>query len=50
MTLFQQAFIERTRWNLVMAGSTLMLFPVILVFFMAQHFFIQGIAVSGIKG
>ena len=50
LTLFQQAFIGRTRWNLVMAGSTLMLFLVILVFFMAQHFFIQGIAVSGIKG
>lgn len=47
---FQQTFIGRTRWNLVMAGSTLMLFPVILVFFMAQHFFIQGIAVFGIKG
>ena len=50
LALFQQAFIGRTRWNLVMAGSTLMLFPVILVFFMAQPFFIQGIAVAGIKG
>lgn len=50
LALFQQAFIGRTRWNLVMAGSTLMLFPVIPMFFMAQHFFIQGIAVSGIKG
>lgn len=36
-------------WGLAMAGSTLMILPVILVFFMAQRFFIQGIAVSGIK-
>ena len=50
LALFQQAFIGRTCWNLVMAGSTLMLFSVTLVFLMAQHFFIQGIAVSGIKG
>ena len=33
-----------------MAGSTLMILPVIPVFCMAQRFFIQGIAVSGIKG
>ncbi len=33
-----------------MVGSTLMILLVILVFFTAQHFFIQGIAVSGIKG
>ena len=50
LALFQQAFIGSTRWDLVMAGSTLMLFPVIPMFFMAQHFFIQGIAVSDIKG
>lgn len=50
LDLFQQAFIGRTRWNLAMAGSTLMILPVIPVFFMAQHFFTQGIAVSGIKG
>lgn len=44
LALFQQAFIGHTRSDLVMAGSTLMLLPVMLVFF------IQGIAVSGIKG
>ena len=46
----RQAFIGRARWDQVLAGSTLMILPEILVFFMAQHFFIQGIAVSGIKG
>ena len=29
-------------WGLAMAGSTLMILPVILVFFMAQRFFIQA--------
>lgn len=46
--LFQQAFIRRVRWDL--AGSTLMILPVILVLFITQRFFIQGIAVSSIKG
>ncbi len=50
LALFRQAFIGRTRWDLIMAASTAMILPVILVFFMAQRFFIQGIAVSGIKG
>lgn len=48
--LFQQAFIRRVRWDLVMVGSTLMILPVILVLFITQRFFIQGIAVSSIKG
>jgi multiple sugar transport system permease protein len=50
LALFQQAFIGRTRWGLMLEGSTLTILPVILVFFMAQHFFIQGITVSGTKG
>ena len=50
LALFRQTFIGRTRWDLVIAGSTLMILPVILVYIMARHFFIQGIAVSGIKG
>ena len=35
LALFQQAFIGHTRWDLVMAGSTLTILAVILVFFMA---------------
>lgn len=50
LALFRNAFIGRTRWDLIMAGSTAMIAPVVLVFFLAQRFFIQGIAVSGIKG
>lgn len=50
LALFRNAFIGRTRWDLIMAGSTAMIIPVVAVFFMAQRFFVQGIAVSGIKG
>jgi ABC-type glycerol-3-phosphate transport system permease component len=38
-----------TRWELVMAGSVLSIVPMILVFFVGQKYFVQGIALSGIK-
>lgn len=37
-------------WNVVMAGSVLFMLPVIVIFFLAQRVFIQGITVTGIKG
>jgi multiple sugar transport system permease protein len=39
-----------TEWNLLMAGSLLILTPVIVLFFLAQKTFIQGIATTGMKG
>jgi multiple sugar transport system permease protein len=39
-----------TQWNLLMAAATVVILPVLLVFFFAQKVFIQGIATSGIKG
>ncbi len=36
--------------QLLMAASTLMMLPCILIFFFAQRLFIQGIVVSGVKG
>jgi ABC-type glycerol-3-phosphate transport system permease component len=38
-----------TPWNLLMAASTLVILPVVVVFFLAQKVFIQGIATSGLK-
>jgi len=38
------------RWNLMMAASAAMVLPVILVFFLAQRYFVQGIVMSGLKG
>ena len=50
LAMFRTAFAGRTRWDLLMAASTMMIVPVILVFFVAQRYFIQGIAISGLKG
>ncbi len=38
-----------TDWNLLMAASMLVMLPVILLFFVAQKTFIQGIATTGLK-
>jgi multiple sugar transport system permease protein len=34
----------------LMAASTLVLIPVLLIFFLAQRYFVQGIVMTGIKG
>ncbi len=38
-----------TEWNLLMAGSVLIILPVLILFFLTQRTFIQGIATTGIK-
>ena len=38
-----------TEWNVLMAGATLVIVPVVLLFFLTQRVFIQGIATTGIK-
>ena len=42
--------VMRTEWNLLMAASTAMILPVILLFFFAQRYFIDGVVLSGLKG
>ncbi len=37
-------------WNLLMVGATIALLPVLIVFFFAQRFFIEGITLTGLKG
>lgn len=39
-----------TPWNQLMAASTLIVLPVVVLFLFAQRTFIRGIATSGIKG
>jgi multiple sugar transport system permease protein len=39
-----------TQWGLLMAASTVATLPIILLFFLTQRTFIQGISLSGIKG
>ncbi|MCA9881923.1 MAG: carbohydrate ABC transporter permease [Anaerolineae bacterium] len=37
-------------WGHLMAASTLMILPIIVLFFVAQKYFIKGIALGGLKG
>ena len=39
-----------TSWNLMMAASTAMILPLLVLFFFAQRYFISGIQMSGIAG
>lgn len=39
-----------TEWHLLMAASLVAMIPVLLIFFFAQKYFIQGIVFTGIKG
>lgn len=47
---FYQSQHGGTQWNLLMAATTIVVAPVILLFFFAQKQFIQGIALTGLKG
>jgi multiple sugar transport system permease protein len=37
-------------WNLTMAASILFMLPVIVLFFLAQRVFVEGVTLSGVKG
>lgn len=39
-----------TSWSLLMAATTVVIAPVIVLFFFTQRLFIQGIALTGLKG
>lgn len=45
-----QGYMQQPRWNLLMAASTILTLPVLVLFFFAQRLFIGGITVTGIKG
>jgi multiple sugar transport system permease protein len=42
--------VQDVSWDLQLAASTAMILPVILLFFFAQRYFIQGIVMTGLKG
>lgn len=44
---FQGTYV--TQWNQLMAGSLITMLPILLVFIFAQKYFIEGIAMSGLK-
>ena len=39
-----------TEWGLMMAGATLTTFPLVILFFFAQRYFLEGIKLTGLKG
>jgi multiple sugar transport system permease protein len=47
---FRGTMFSRTRWDLLMAFSTSMTVPVLVVFFLAQRYFVQGVVLTGLKG
>lgn len=52
ITLLLKAFRGRTNlnWGEIMAGSTVAVLPIIVFYLFSQKFFVEGIALSGIKG
>ena len=37
-------------WNLTMAATIIAMIPVVLIFFLAQRIFVQGVTLTGVKG
>ncbi len=47
---FYQSQHGGTEWHLLMAAATIVVLPIIVLFFFTQRTFIQGVAVTGMKG
>ncbi|BAJ31255.1 carbohydrate ABC transporter permease [Kitasatospora setae] len=41
---------HHTNWNLTMAATLLVLAPVMILFFLAQRAFVEGVTLTGVKG
>jgi multiple sugar transport system permease protein len=52
LTIALSEFTQRhgTEWNLTMAASILFMLPVIVLFFLAQRVFVEGVTLTGVKG
>jgi multiple sugar transport system permease protein len=48
LAAFQGA--HQTRWTLLMAGNVVALAPMLLIFVLAQRWFVQSLAATGVKG
>jgi len=42
--------LHHTDWTLLMAGSLMMILPILIVFIINQRYFVEGIKLTGIKG
>jgi len=41
---------HHTQWNLTMAATLIFMVPVVVIFFLAQRVFIEGVTLTGVKG
>jgi len=48
--LAQFRTVYQVQWNLTMAATLLFMAPVIIVFFLAQRAFVEGVTLTGVKG
>jgi multiple sugar transport system permease protein len=48
--LSQFRSLHQVQWNLTMAATLLVMLPVILIFFVAQKAFVEGVTLTGVKG
>jgi multiple sugar transport system permease protein len=48
LSQFQELF--GIQWTLLMAGSVIMIAPMIVVFVLGQRFFVEGIQLGAVKG
>jgi multiple sugar transport system permease protein len=48
--LYGFAGARRTEWGLLMAAGTVTVLPIVVLFFLAQRTFIQGVTLTGTKG
>jgi multiple sugar transport system permease protein len=50
MGLSQFRSFHQVQWNLTMAATLLVMAPVIVIFFLAQKAFVEGVTLTGVKG
>jgi len=48
LNLFRDQY--ATQWNYLMAASLVVMLPCAIIFIVAQRYFVEGIALTGIKG
>lgn len=50
LQLFQSQFVEKLAWPYLMAATSTVILPIVILFFFAQRTFVEGVAISGIRG
>jgi multiple sugar transport system permease protein len=50
LATFNSSFAESLKWPYLMAASTVVILPIVVLFFFAQRMFVEGVTITGIKG